>query len=84
LLELKQSQEVVAACKNRKFSISRILSWIFIRENYNHGLDDCVHLSEFKIWSNRVAKVGQALWDFLYVSDSYSESSCWSTSGTFD
>jgi hypothetical protein len=26
LLELKQSQEVVAACKNRKFSISRILS----------------------------------------------------------
>jgi hypothetical protein len=74
LLEWSKSQEVVAACKNRKFSISRILSWIFIWENYNYGLMSGVHLSESKFWSNRVANVGQALWDFLYVSDSRSES----------
>jgi predicted unusual protein kinase regulating ubiquinone biosynthesis (AarF/ABC1/UbiB family) len=73
LLELKQSQEVVAACKKienlvfpeyyPEYSSEKIITM-----DWMSG----VHLSEFKNSDPIVAnKVGQALWDFICIKYMY-------------
>jgi hypothetical protein len=48
LLELKQSQEVVAACEKLKILFFHDIILNFRQKNHHYGLDDGKHLSEFK------------------------------------
>jgi hypothetical protein len=78
---LEQNKVWSSLQKNRKFSVPRILSWIFIREDYHNGLDDGIHLSEFTKNTNQetAAKIGQA-GTFICIKFIFLKGSRWPTS----